>query len=97
MADAISWRDAYRDVLNEVNNDNLTEAIHVAEGAIYIRWQELEGSADHHAEREEIKAASASLLLMKVFELGWPSPTSTYPLDWIHPNKNKTRDEFSED
>jgi hypothetical protein len=90
MAEAISWREAYKKVLNESHNGNLTEAVHSAEDALFLRSQELYGSADHHAERDEIKAAIASLLVIKVFELGWPAPTSTYPIDW---KKNKTRNE----
>jgi hypothetical protein len=90
MAEAISWREAYNKVLIESHNGNLTEVVHAAEAAIFLRSQELDGQGDD-TEREEIKEASDALLVVKVFELGWPAPTSTYPLDW---KKNKTRDEF---
>jgi hypothetical protein len=62
--------------LNESDNSNLAEAIHAAEAALFLRSQELDGQGDQ-AEREEIKAASADLLAIKVHKLGWPAPKTT--------------------
>jgi hypothetical protein len=76
MADASIWREAYRKVFNEQDHGQLTDAVHAAEAAIFLRSQELEGSADHHAERDEMKAAIADLLAIKVHKLRWPKPTT---------------------
>lgn len=67
MADGSTWREAYKKVLNESHNGNLIKAIYAAEAAIFLRLQELEGD---EAEREEMKAASADLLAIKVHKLG---------------------------
>jgi hypothetical protein len=77
MIDASIWREAYRKALNEKDDGQLTDAVHAAEGAIFLRSQELDGSADHHAEREEMKAAGADLLAIKSHKLGWPPPKIT--------------------
>jgi hypothetical protein len=83
MADAGSWRDAYKKVLIETHNGNLTEAVHAAETAIFLRSLELDGHGDE-TEREEMQEASDALLVVKVFELGWPAPkNTTYTPDWI--------------
>jgi hypothetical protein len=73
VADGSTWKDAYKKVLYESHNGNLTKAVHAAEAAIFLRSQELDGQGDD-AEREEIKAASADLLAVKVLKLGWPAP-----------------------
>jgi hypothetical protein len=89
MDDASSWREVYKKVLYESHNGNLIKAVHAAETAIFLRSQELDGQGDE-IEREEIKAASADLLAVKVVKLGWPAPkiktrrytprkTSTHP------------------
>jgi hypothetical protein len=74
MADGNTWRHAYRKVLNESHNGNLTKAVYAAEAAIFLRLQELDGDDN---EREEMKAASADLLAIKVHKLGWPAPKTT--------------------
>ena len=76
MTDRSSWRDAYKRVLNESHNGNLTDAVHAAEAALFLRSQELDGQGDD-TEREEMQAASADLLAIKVHKLGWPSPKAS--------------------
>jgi hypothetical protein len=63
-------------VLNETHNGNSTEAVQAAEAAIFLRSQELDGQGDE-TEREEMKAASADLLTIKVHKVGWPAPKTT--------------------
>jgi hypothetical protein len=85
MTDARNWRDAYKEVLNESPNGHLIAALHAAEAAIFLRSQELDGQGDD-AEREEMRAASADLLAIKVHKLGWPNPwTTNSPRRHIHP------------
>jgi hypothetical protein len=93
MTDARNWRDAYKKVLNESHNGHLTAALHAAEAAIFLRSQELDGQGDD-AEREEMSAASADLLAIKVHKLGWPNPwTTNSPRRPIHPKTDLgTRD-----
>jgi hypothetical protein len=83
MAGGSAWRDAYKKVLIETHKGNLTQAVHAAEAAIFLRSLELDGPGDE-TEREEMKEASDALLVVKVFELGWPAPrNTTYTPDWI--------------
>jgi hypothetical protein len=76
MADGSTWRDAYNKALNETHNGNLTEAVQEAEAAIFLRSRELEGQR-YETEREEMRAASADLLAIKVHKLRWPAPKTT--------------------
>ena len=73
---AISWRQAYRNVLTEQDKDKLTKAVHDAELSIQKRIRELEGQ-DDEAERREIRAANADLLAIKIHKLGWPCTKTT--------------------
>jgi hypothetical protein len=45
-----------------------------AEGAIFVRLQELKSSQDHNRERAEIEEAVSDLLKIKTERLGWPDP-----------------------
>ncbi len=66
------WREPFLAALAETDKDKLTELVYAAEGAIFVRLQELAGSADHHEERSEIHVACAALLSIQVNKLGWP-------------------------
>jgi hypothetical protein len=76
MADGSTWRDAYKKVWHESHNGNLTAVVHAAEAAIFLRSLELNRQGDD-AEREDMKAASADLLAIKVHKLGWPALKTT--------------------
>jgi hypothetical protein len=69
---ASSWKEFYYRALTETDPDKLIELIHAAEAAMFRRWQQLAGSSDHHEERSEMDAASATLLSIKTHKLGWP-------------------------
>jgi hypothetical protein len=73
MSDSYSWKELYRQTLKESDEEKLTELVHAAEYAIVLRLQELENCTDHHDERIEIKRATADLLVIKTYKLGWPS------------------------
>jgi hypothetical protein len=67
-----SWKEPYLEALRESDKEKLTELVQAAEGAIFLRLQELAGSADHHEERSEINKACADLLSIQVNKLGFP-------------------------
>jgi hypothetical protein len=46
--------------------------VQAAEYAIVLRLRELENSTDYQEERAEIKRATAGLLVIKTYKLGWP-------------------------
>jgi len=70
---SFSWREPFVAAMLETDKDKLTERVHAAEGAIFLRLQELTDSAEHHEERTEIQVACAALLSVQVNKLGWPS------------------------
>jgi 4-diphosphocytidyl-2C-methyl-D-erythritol kinase len=67
-----SWKEPYRQALEESDAHKLTTLVQAAEYAIVLRLQELENSTDHHEERIEMKLATADLLVIKTYKLGWP-------------------------
>jgi hypothetical protein len=67
-----AWRDTYRRALNEQNPAKLANVVIEAETAIFMRFQELAGSPDHHAERVEMQTAARDLLAIKIQKLGYP-------------------------
>jgi hypothetical protein len=69
---ATLWKEPYRQALNESDEQKLTELVQAAEYAIVLRLQELESCTDHQEERAEIKRATAGLLVIKTYKLGWP-------------------------
>ena len=68
-----SWKEPYRQVLKESDQQKLTELVQAAEHAIVLRLQELRFSPDHREERAELKRAAADLLAIKTHKLGWPA------------------------
>jgi hypothetical protein len=80
MLDSYSsdWKKPFLAALGETDKEKLVALVHAAEQAIFLRMQELENSADHHDERDEIQKACAALLSIQVNRLGWPS---SFPLD----------------
>lgn len=75
MADSNSstWKEPYLAALREPDKQKLTELVHATELAMYLRLQELAGSAEGQEERNEIGVASENLLTLKTLLLGWPS------------------------
>jgi hypothetical protein len=60
-----SWQNAYEAVMAETDTGRLFKLVEVAEAAVLTRRPELEGSADHHAEREALEKAVAHLKVVK--------------------------------
>jgi hypothetical protein len=76
-----SWKEPYHQALKESDEQKLTELVHAAEYAIVLRLQELENCTDHQEERAEMKRATADLLVIKTYKLGWPAvPTLSDPM-----------------
>jgi hypothetical protein len=69
---ASAWKQRYAAALKESDPAKLHKAVLAAEEALFLRGQEINGSADHEAERKEIEAAAADLLAVKIHKLGWP-------------------------
>jgi hypothetical protein len=67
-----SWKQPFLAALKESDKEKLAEQVYAAEGAIFLRVQELAESVDRHEERSEIQAACAALLAIQVNKLGWP-------------------------
>jgi hypothetical protein len=67
------WKESYELALRESNKPRLAALVHAAEVMIFLRGQELSTAADHHDERYEMRAATADLLAIKTYKLGWPS------------------------
>jgi hypothetical protein len=68
-----AWKGSYQKALSEQDETNLAEMVMQAEAAIYLRFQELQNSSNHHEERSSMKAATDELLAIKVNRLGWPA------------------------
>jgi hypothetical protein len=74
-----SWKHPYLEALRESNKERLSELVYVTEGAILLRLLELGDSADYDKERDEIDAAYADLLTIKIHKLGWPPSMPSKP------------------
>jgi len=68
-----SWKEPFLAALKESDKVKLTKLVYEAEGAMFLRFQEMAESADHHEERSEMQSACAALLSIQVNKLGWPS------------------------
>ena len=53
MADTFSrsWEQLYQEAVNEPDINNLTQRVHVAEAAMFYRWQELAEISAHPSTR----------------------------------------------
>lgn len=67
-----AWKQYYESALQELDLAKTEDNVHLAENALFYRWQELAGNPDHHNERNEMKRASEMLLRVKTQRLGWP-------------------------
>jgi hypothetical protein len=72
-----TWKHHFDTVFNEIADatDLDVAKVHLAEEALFARWQELaNGSRRNHAgELNEMKRASEKLLSVKTDQLGWPT------------------------
>ena len=67
-----AWKEWYAAALRETDPEKVHEAVLAAEEALFARGLEITGSADHQSEQQEMAAASADLLAVKIHKLGWP-------------------------
>jgi hypothetical protein len=84
-----AWRQYYESALDELDVGNAEEKIHLAEEALFLRWQQLVGQEDNHGERNEMMRASYKLLRVKTNRLHWPDIRSSYS----EGNQNQQRSE----
>jgi hypothetical protein len=68
----IAVRNAVAESGSDFDNENLRDLVLLAEGSLFLRQREIEGSSDHHEERGEMKTATAVLLAIKTEKLGYP-------------------------
>ncbi len=59
------WQRTYQAALKEADTIKLFKLVEVAEAEVRTRQSELEGSLDHHSERQALQNAVASLLVVK--------------------------------
>jgi|SRR5450631_4374250 hypothetical protein len=71
------WKLAYEQIRKDLDNQKLKELILAAEEAIFLRYQELANSSDHHEERREMREATHDLLNLKITKLGYPRVPNT--------------------
>jgi hypothetical protein len=64
-----SWKDPYRQALQESDERKLTEQVLAAESAVVHRLQEL-GDSDLREERVDLKCVAADLLAIETHKLG---------------------------
>jgi hypothetical protein len=68
-----SWKRQIQKALRENEPEKLSDLVHAAEGALFVRWQELR-EKDSPEERASMQAAADNLLAIKIYKLGWPNP-----------------------
>jgi hypothetical protein len=65
MSDSFSWKEPYLAALLESDKEKLTDLVHAAEGAIFLRAQELTDDPRHYQERMDIRDACEGLLSIR--------------------------------
>ena len=68
------WQPLLQDAIDEPDPQKLPEKVTTAEGAIFLRWQQLTDSHNHHEESEALRQASGELLKIQTQRLKWPIP-----------------------
>lgn len=66
------WQEAYAAAVLETHPKRLNEKLHSAEGAIFLRLQELAGDSDHSGERTQIADAIRRIRSLQVTKLNFP-------------------------
>jgi hypothetical protein len=74
MADTLSrsWEQLYQEAVDEPDINRLTQRVHVAEAAMFYRWQELPESEPAQQEHRRLQEAAEALLKIKSGKLKWP-------------------------
>jgi len=68
------WQQLLQDAIDETDLQKVPEKLAAAEGAIFLRWQELSGSRDSHEEAHALHRASEELLKIQTQRLKWRLP-----------------------
>ncbi len=68
------WQRLLQDAIDETDLQKLPEKLAAAEGAIFLRWQQLTDSHNHYNESEALRLASEELLKLQTQRLKWPLP-----------------------
>ena len=71
-SEPVLWEELYRAALKESDPEQLTQRVLDAEWALFRRALQLNGSSNHHEERDAMDQAAADLLVTKIRKLGWP-------------------------
>jgi hypothetical protein len=71
-ARSVMWEEKYQKAITQTDKGQLEQLILEAEQALFLRAQQLQNSSDHREERLAMDAASAALIAIKVYKLGWP-------------------------
>ncbi len=67
-----SWQKPYRDALLEFDLPEIERKVHAAEGAIFLRMQQLGDSPDDNTERRAIHEALRALRSVLTEKLNYP-------------------------
>ena len=67
-----SWQKPYRDALLEFDLPEIERKVHAAEGAIFLRMQQLGDSPDDNTERRAIHEALSALRGVLTEKLNYP-------------------------
>jgi hypothetical protein len=68
------WQQLLQDAIDETDLQKDAEKLAAAEGAMFLRWQELGDSQDGHQESEALHRASGELLKIQTQRLKWRVP-----------------------
>jgi hypothetical protein len=66
-----SRKEPFLQALEEPDKRKLSELVHAAQHAIFLRQRELRNSPNDHEEESEMYVAIAALLNIKTHKLGW--------------------------
>ncbi|MGB8543675.1 MAG: hypothetical protein WCD49_18750 [Candidatus Acidiferrales bacterium] len=68
------WQRLLQDAIDETDLQEVPEKLAAAEGAMFLRWQQLTDSHNHYKESEALRQASGELLKLQTQRLKWPIP-----------------------
>jgi hypothetical protein len=67
------WWEYCESAMKELDPAKAQEKVHLAEEALFLRWQAIAGDPNHHEERSKMSQASYKLLRLKTGRLHWPN------------------------
>jgi hypothetical protein len=69
---ATDWHQWFEQTLQEQNTDRLEFLVHEAEGAMFLRLQEIQGCENREFELREIESAWLQLRMIQIERLHFP-------------------------